>query len=254
MLHCADRRRGERRVSVTYDFAGRTAIVTGGARGIGKAIAAQFARSGAQVWIWDLDPIKLDGAQSLNVDVTSADQIAKALAHIVSQSPRIDFLVNDAGYLGSYRPFEQFNAEEWERVLRVNLIGVFEVTRQVLPLMRRAGRGRIVNMGSLAGKEGLPNLAAYSAASAGVIAFTKALSREVCDTDIRVNCVAPGPIDTDLIRRLGDKVMDEMITASPLKRLGNVDEVAGIVLWLCSDASAFNTGAVFDMSGGRAHY
>lgn len=109
-------------------------------------------------------------------------------------------------------------------------------------------------MGSLAGKEGLPNLAAYSAASAGVIAFTKALSREVSDTEIRVNCVAPGPIDTELIRRLGNDVVDEMINASPLRRLGSADEVAALVLWLCSDASAFNTGAVFDMSGGRARY
>lgn len=241
-------------LSVSYDFAGKAAIVTGGARGIGRAIATQVVRCGARVWIWDVDPIELDGAQSLNVDVTSADQIAKALAHVVSQMSRIDILVNNAGYLGSYQPFVRFDAAEWERILQVNLIGVLEVTRQVLPLMRRAGHGRIVNLGSLAGKEGLPNLAAYSAASAGVIAFTKALSREVCDTDIRVNCVAPGPIDTDLIRRLGDKVVDEMIAASPLKRLGNVDEVAGIVLWLCSDASAFNTGAVFDMSGGRARY
>ena len=241
-------------MSVTYDFAGQTAIVTGGARGIGKAIATQFARFGAQVWIWDVDPIKLDDAQSLKVDVTSAEQIAKALAQVVSQSPRIDILVNDAGYLGNYQPFEQFDATEWERILHVNLMGVFEVTRQVLPLMRRAGHGRIVNMGSLAGKEGLPNLAAYSAASAGVIAFTKALSREVCDTDIRVNCVAPGPIDTDLIRGLGDRAVDEMIAASPLNRLGSADEVAGIVLWLCSDACTFNTGAVFDMSGGRARY
>jgi 2-dehydro-3-deoxy-L-rhamnonate dehydrogenase (NAD+) len=241
-------------LSVSYDFAGKTAIVTGGARGIGRAIATQFLRSDAQVWIWDVDPIELDGAQSLKVDVTSADQIAKALAHVVSQSPRIDILVNNAGYLGRCEPFEEFEAAEWERILQVNLMGVFEVTRQVLLLMRRAGRGRIVNMGSLAGKEGLPNLAVYSAASAGVIAFTKALSREACDTDIRVNCIAPGPIDTDLIRRLGDTVVDEMIAASPLKRLGNVDEVAGMVLWLCSDASAFNTGAVFDMSGGRARY
>lgn len=163
-------------------------------------------------------------------------------------------LVNNAGYLGSYKPFEQFDAAEWERILRVNLIGVFEVTRQVLPIMRRAGRGRIVNMGSLAGKEGLPNLAAYSAASAGVIAFTKALSREVCETAIRVNCVAPGPIDTELVRRLGTQVVDEMISASPLRRLGSTDEVAAMVLWLCSGASAFNTGAVFDMSGGRARY
>lgn len=242
-------------MSVSYDFSGQTAIVTGGARGIGRAIATQFVRSGAHVWIWDVDPIELEGVQSLKVDVTNADQIAKAIAHVLGQSSRIDILVNDAGYLGTYQPFEQFDAAKWGRILQVNLIGVFEVTRQILPLMRRAGYGRIVNMGSLAGKEGLPNLAAYSAASAGVIAFTKALSREVCDTNIRINCVAPGPIDTNLIRNLGDKVVDEMIAASPLKRLGgSVDEVGGIVLWLCSDASTFNTGAVFDMSGGRARY
>jgi NAD(P)-dependent dehydrogenase (short-subunit alcohol dehydrogenase family) len=132
--------------------------------------------------------------------------------------------------------------------------GLFEVTRKILPLMQRAGRGRIVNMGSLAGKEGLPNLATYSAASAGVIAFTKALSREVCETNIRVNCVAPAPIDTDLVSGLGETVVNEMINASPLKRLGSVDEVAAMVLWLCSAASAFSTGAVFDVSGGRAPY
>jgi 3-oxoacyl-[acyl-carrier protein] reductase len=163
-------------------------------------------------------------------------------------------LVNNAGYLGAYGPFHELDSVDWRKIVDVNLVGVFEVTRTILPFMRRAGRGRIVNMGSLAGKEGLPNLAAYSAASAGVIAFTKALSREVCDTDIRVNCVAPGPIDTALIRGLGEAAVDDMIATSPLKRLGSVDEVAAMVLWLCSAASAFNTGAVFDMSGGRARY
>jgi 3-oxoacyl-[acyl-carrier protein] reductase len=170
------------------------------------------------------------------------------------QSPRIDIFVNSAGYLGAYKPFHEFEAAEWQKIIEVNLIGAFEVTRTMLPLMRRAGCGRIVNMGSLAGKEGLPNLATYSAASAGVIAFTKALSREVCDTNIHVNCVAPGPSDTDLIRGLGETMVDGMINASPLKRLGSVDEVAAMVLWLCSPSSAFNTGAVFDMSGGRARY
>jgi len=148
--------------------------------------------------------------------VTKADEIARALGETSRQSPRVDILVNNAGYLGRYQPFEQFDPAEWHHILQVNLVGVFEVTRQILPLMRRAGQGRIVNMGSLAGKEGLPNLAAYSAASAGVIAFTKALSREVCDTEIRVNCVAPGPIDTELIRRLGPDVVNTMVTASPL--------------------------------------
>lgn len=239
-------------MQVRYDFAGQTAIVTGGARGIGRAIAEGFATAGADVWIWDIDPVELPGTRSVAVDVTQRADIGRALAHL--DGGRIDILVNDAGYLGGYRPFEGFDPAEWRQILEVNLLGMFEVTHQVLPRMRAAGTGRIVNMGSLAGKEGLPNLATYSAASAGVIAFTKALSREVNDTEIRVNCVAPGPIDTRMIRDLGNETVDAMIEASPLGRLGDPKEVAALVLWLCSDASAFNTGAVFDMSGGRARY
>ncbi|TIU35150.1 MAG: SDR family oxidoreductase, partial [Mesorhizobium sp.] len=191
---------------------------------------------------------------SQTVDVTRAGDIRNALSEVVATTGGVDILINNAGYLGPYLGFEAFDPAEWQRIIGVNLIGTFEVTHQVLPVMRKAARGRIVNMGSLAGKEGLPNLAAYSAASGGIIAFTKALSREVCDTDIRVNCVAPGPIDTDLIRRLGNEVVSDMVGASPLKRLGAVEEVAALVLWLCSDAASFNTGAVFDMSGGRARY
>jgi NAD(P)-dependent dehydrogenase (short-subunit alcohol dehydrogenase family) len=237
---------------VTYDFANQTAIVTGGARGIGRAISQLLAGSGADVWIWDIDPVELPATRSIAVDVTKRDDITKAL-DLMGVKP-IDILINDAGYLGPYRVFEEFDPAEWQRIVQTNLIGMLEVTHQVLPLMRQAGKGRIVNMGSLAGKEGLPRLAAYSAASAGVIAFTKALSREVCDTDIRVNCVAPGPIDTRMIRDLGNETVDAMISASPLRRLGDPKEVAAMVVWLCSDASAFNTGAVFDMSGGRARY
>lgn len=241
-------------MAVTYDFAGRTAIVTGGSRGIGRAVATQLSGSGADVWVWDADPVPADGIRSLTVDATKAGDIREALADVIAGAGRVDILVNNAGYLGPYLGFEAFEPVEWQRIIGVNLLGTFEVTHQVLPIMRKAGNGRIVNMGSLAGKEGLPNLAAYSAASAGIIAFTKALSREVCDTGIRVNCVAPGPIDTDLIRRLGNEVVSDMIGASPLKRLGSADEVAALVLWLCSDSSSFNTGAVFDMSGGRARY
>ena len=239
-------------MGVTYDFSGRSAIVTGGARGIGRSIASLLLESGADVWLWDIDPVELAGAHSVAVDITKRDEVARAVALLAGKT--VDILVNDAGYLGSYRPFEQFDPAEWLRIVQVNLLGMLEVTHQVLPIMRRVGRGRIVNMGSLAGKEGLPSLAAYSAASAGVIAFTKALSREVNDSDIRVNCIAPGPIDTRMIRDLGNEVVDAMISASPLKRLGDPKEVAALVVWLCSDASAFNTGAVFDMSGGRARY
>ena len=239
-------------MGVTYDFSGLTAIVTGGARGIGRSIASLLLESRADVWLWDIDPVELAGAHSVAVDITKRDEVARAVALLAGKT--VDILVNDAGYLGSYRPFEQFDPAEWLRIVQVNLLGMLEVTHQVLPIMRRVGRGRIVNMGSLAGKEGLPSLAAYSAASAGVIAFTKALSREVNDSDIRVNCIAPGPIDTRMIRDLGNEVVDAMISASPLKRLGDPKEVAALVVWLCSDASAFNTGAVFDMSGGRARY
>jgi NAD(P)-dependent dehydrogenase (short-subunit alcohol dehydrogenase family) len=136
-----------------YDFSGQTAIVTGGARGIGRAVSEHFLRSGAQVWIWDIDPVELNGAHSLSVDVANARQITEALASTVRQSPRIDILVNNAGYLGAYRPFHELDAGESQKIVEVNLMGVFEVTCTVLPLMRRAGRGRIVNMGSLAGKE-----------------------------------------------------------------------------------------------------
>jgi len=239
-------------MQVTYDFSQQIAVVTGGARGIGRAIAAGLVASGADVWIWDIEPVELAGAHSVAVDVTKHDEIARGLALLEGRG--VDILVNDAGHLGPYRPFETSEPMEWHQILQVNLVGMLQVTHQVLPLMRRAGKGRIVNMGSLAGKEGLPNLVVYSAASAGIIAFTKALSREVNDTAIRVNCVAPGPIDTRMIRDLGNETVDAMISASPLSRLGDPGEVAALVLWLCSDASAFNTGAVFDMSGGRARY
>lgn len=239
-------------MSVSFDFNGRTAIVTGGARGIGRAVSQLLADSGAEVWVWDVDPVEHPATRSVAIDITNRDAIAAGLERIGDKP--IDILVNDAGYLGPYLSFEGSLPAEWQRIIQTNLIGMLEVTHQVLPVMRRSGAGRIVNMGSLAGKEGLPSLAVYSAASAGVIAFTKALSHEVCDTDIRVNCVAPGPIDTRMIRDLGNKVVDDMISASPLRRLGAPEEVAALVVWLCSDAGNFNTGAVFDMSGGRARY
>jgi NAD(P)-dependent dehydrogenase (short-subunit alcohol dehydrogenase family) len=237
-----------------YDLAGKTAVVTGGAKGIGRAIAARLLTSGAQVWIWDAKPVALQGAKAVALDVTSSEQVSHALEQLVASGSRIDILVNNAGYLGAFHVFEDHNPTDWLRIIQVNLIGMLHVTRAVLPLMRRWGGGRIVNMGSLAGKEGLAYLAAYSAASAGVIGFTKALSREVVGSNILVNCVAPGPIDTDMIRGLGVDGVTAMVEDSPMKRLGNPDEVAHLVTWLCSEASHFNTGAVFDMSGGRARY
>jgi 3-oxoacyl-[acyl-carrier protein] reductase len=242
------------RVAVSYDFTGRTAVVTGGAGGIGRSIAERLKTSGCRVWVWDIAPSDLDGIRSLTVDVTDSDQVRAAVAEIIGRDSCIDVLVNSAGHLGGYAPFEKLSPGEWQRIISVNLIGVFEACSQVLPHMKRTGWGRIVNMGSLAGKHGLPNLSIYSAASAGVIAFTKALALELADTEIRVNTVAPGPIATSLITQLGPQVVDSMIASSPLKRLGTVEEVAELVVWLCSDACTFSTGAVFDLSGGRAAY
>jgi 3-oxoacyl-[acyl-carrier protein] reductase len=247
-------RGSEERAAVTYDFTGRTAVVTGGAGGIGRSIAERLRTSGCRVWVWDIVPSNLDGIRSLTVDVTDFDQVRTAVAEVVDHDSCIDVLVNSAGYLGGYAPFEKLLSGEWHRIISVNLTGVFHACSQVLPHMKRAGSGRIVNMGSLAGKHGLPNLSVYSAASAGVIAFTKALAVELADTDIRANTVAPGPIATSMITQLGPQVVDSMISSSPLKRLGTVEEVTELVVWLCSDACSFSTGAVFDLSGGRASY
>lgn len=237
----------------SYDLAGKSALVTGGAKGIGRAVVDRLLASGSKVSVWDATPVDVAGVRSEIVDVTSAGQITAALSRMPAGS-RVDILVNSAGYLGRIQVFEEHAPVEWQRIVAVNLIGVMQVTQAVLPYMLRAGGGRIVNMGSLAGKEGLAKLAAYSAASAGVIAFTKALSREIVGHNILVNCIAAGPIDTDMIRSLGADVVEAMIADSPMKRLGSPADVAHLVAWLCSEASQFNTGAVFDMSGGRARY
>lgn len=237
----------------TYDLAGKNAIVTGAATGIGRAIAELLLANGCDVTVWDASPSDVSGAASLRVDVTQPQQIAAAVGQIPA-GRRVDILVNDAGYLGGTTDFVDHAAADWRRIVAVNLLGTMQVTQAVLPLMIRQGGGRIVNLGSLAGKEGLAGITAYSAASAGVIAFTKALSREVAQHNVFVNCVAPGPIDTNMIQDLGAEVVSRMISDSPMRRLGTANEVAHLVAWLCTDASRFNTGAVFDMSGGRARY
>jgi 3-oxoacyl-[acyl-carrier protein] reductase len=185
-------------------------------------------KSGAAVWVWDARAVQIPGIKSSVVDVTKSDQIAACLSDLTGDS-RIDVLVNNAGYLGPSDMFDRHAADDWRRIIDVNLIGTMQVTQAVLPHMLRHGTGRIVNMGSLAGKEGLANLAAYSSASAGVIAFTKALSREVIGRNILVNCVAPGPIDTDMIRDLGVDIVEKMIADSPMLRLGSPEEVAHLV-------------------------
>ncbi|MES2957465.1 MAG: SDR family NAD(P)-dependent oxidoreductase [Pseudomonadota bacterium] len=237
----------------TYDLNGKFAIVTGAAKGIGKAIAELLVQSGADVVAWDLNPVDVASVRTSVIDVTNVDSIRSGLAKIGTDQS-IDLLINSAGYLGGLTPFIDQSATGWRRILEVNLVGTLQVTQAVLPTMLRQRSGRIINLGSLAGKEGLAGLTAYSAASAGVIAFTKALSREVAKDNVFVNCVAPGPIDTDMIRGLGAEVVARMVQDSPTGRLGSAGEVAQLVAWMCSEASQFNTGAIFDMSGGRARY
>lgn len=237
----------------SYDLRGKTALVTGGAKGIGRAIVARLVDNGADVRVWDAQPADIRGVPTEVVDVTQVDEIGSALERLADDA-RIDILINNAGYLGQAALFTDQTRDEWQRILVTNLFGMIQVTQAVLPRMLRAGGGRIINMASLAGKEGLAKLAAYSAASGGVIAFTKALGREVVGNNIFVNCVAPRPVDTDMIRRLGTEAVSSMIADSPMKRLGTAEEVAHLIAWLCTDASRSNAGAVFDMSGGRARY
>jgi 2-dehydro-3-deoxy-L-rhamnonate dehydrogenase (NAD+) len=236
-----------------YDLASRFAIITGGAKGIGRSVAELFLLSGAKVVIWDSVRADVPGASAFIVDITRSENVASALGALPPDQP-IDILVNNAGVLGPLATFASHQERDWQHLIDANLLGTLRVTHAVLPIMERQGFGRIVNLGSLAGKEGLPGLAAYSAASAGIIAFTKAVGREMASKNVLINCVAPGPIDTDMIRGLGSDVVDRMIKDSPLGRLGEPREVAELIAWLCSDAGRFNAGAIFDLSGGRARY
>jgi NAD(P)-dependent dehydrogenase (short-subunit alcohol dehydrogenase family) len=225
------------------DFRNRTAIVTGGAAGIGAAIVRRLQASGAKVTTWDLDG-------SPRVDVTDPRSIEKALQGI----DKVDVLVNNAGIAGKNVPTVDYPIEEWERVLRVNLTSQFLCCRAVAPKMVKAGYGRIVNIASIAGKEGNPNAVAYSASKAGVISLTKSLGKELAQTGVLVNCVTPAAAKTAIFDQMTQQHIDYMLSKIPMNRFVSVDEVASLVCWLASADCAFSTGAVFDISGGRATY
>jgi len=225
------------------DFAGRNAVVTGGAQGIGAAIVRRLERSGAKVAVWDLDG-------SPRVDVTDPGSISAALEEI----GKVDVLVNNAGIAGMNVPTVDYPIEEWQRVLRINLTSQFLCCRAIAPRMVKARYGRIVNIASVAGKEGNPNAVAYSASKAGVISLTKSLGKELAQTGVLVNCVTPAAAKTAIFDQMTKAHIDYMLSKIPMGRFVEVDEIAALVCWLASEDCSFSTGAVFDISGGRATY
>jgi len=229
------------------DFRNRNAIVTGGSQGIGAAIARRLESSGARVAVWDLE-----GADK--VDVSDPASIAAATDRALRQLGRIDVLVNNAGIAGANAPTVDYPIEEWEKVLRVNLTSQFLCCRSVAPHMVKAGYGRIVNIASVAGKEGNPNAVAYSASKAGVIALTKSLGKELAQTGVLVNCVTPAAAKTAIFNQMTEQHISYMLSKIPMNRFVSVDEIAALACWLASEDCAFSTGAVFDISGGRATY
>ena len=225
------------------DFAGRHAVVTGGSAGIGAAIVKRLKASGATVTVWDLDG-------SPKVDVSDPKSIDAALTKL----DRIDVLVNNAGVAGKNVPTVDYPIEEWERVLRVNLTSQFLCCRAVAPKMVKAKYGRVVNIASVAGKEGNPNAVAYSASKAGVISLTKSLGKELAQTGVLVNCVTPAAAKTAIFDQMTKQHIDYMLSKIPMQRFVEVDEIASLVCWLASEDCSFSTGGVFDISGGRATY
>lgn len=242
----------------------RNAIVTGGARGIGHAIATRLLQSGARVSLWDVDAAALaeaaNGLKSLGqvhttvVDVTSAASAAAAATATAQAFGKLDILVNNAGVAGHNARAWETDPAERRRVLDINLTGPFYCCHAVIPHLLRNHYGRIVNIASIAGKEGNPNAAHYSASKAGVIALTKSLGKELATSNVIVNCVTPAVIATDIFKQMSQAHIDYMLSKIPMGRFGKTEEAAALVAWLCSEECSFTTGGVFDLSGGRATY
>jgi 3-oxoacyl-[acyl-carrier protein] reductase len=246
------------------DLTNRTAIVTGGARGIGFAIAQRLLQSGASVSLWDVDAAALAQAaaelkalgavHTVVVEVTSPESTETAAATTVQALGKLDILVNNAGIAGYNAKTWETDPKEWQRVLSINLNGPFHCCRAVIPHLLKNGYGRIVNIASIAGKEGNPNAAHYSASKAGVISLTKSLGKELATSNVVVNCVTPAVIATDILQQMQQSHIDYMLSKIPMGRFGKTEEAAALVAWLCSEDCSFSTGAVFDLSGGRATY
>lgn len=244
-----------------YDLEGRVAVVTGAARGIGLAVAERLTASGASVAVWDVDGSEaekaaagLSGACPVSVDISDAGSVDKAVAATLDRYGRIDCLVNNAGIAGPTGPLWEYPIDIWRKIVDIDLTGVFLCCRAVVPVMLKGDYGRIVNVASVAGKEGNPNASAYSSAKAGVIALTKSLGKELAATGIRVNAVTPATVQTEILKQFDQAQVDYMLSKIPMGRLGLPEENAALIAWLCSPDCSFSTGAVFDTSGGRCTY
>ncbi|HYF86704.1 SDR family NAD(P)-dependent oxidoreductase [Azospirillum sp.] len=246
------------------DLDGRVAIVTGGARGIGYAAADRMLRSGAAVSLWDVDAAALDDAAgrlaelgsvaTAVVELTDADSVAAGTATTLERFGKIDILVNNAGITGGNAPTWELSPEVWRRVIDVNLVGPFLTCRAVVPHMIGRGYGRIVNVASIAGKEGNPTASHYSASKAGLIALTKSLGKELATKGVLVNCLTPAAAKTDIFAQMKQEHIDYMLSKIPMNRFVEVGEVAAMIAWLATEDCSFTTGGVFDISGGRAVY
>jgi len=247
-----------------YDLKGQIAVITGAARGIGYAAAERLIASGASVAIWDVDAeVAKTAAASLGdkdrvfpvgVDISDWAQVERATQATTDNFGAIDILVNNAGIAGPNMPVWEFPIETWRQIVDIDLNGVFLCCRSIVPVMLKKKTGRIVNVASVAGKEGNPNAAAYSAAKAGVIGLTKSLAKELADTDIRVNALTPATAETDILKQLSAEQIEYMRARIPIGRLGTVAENAAMIAFMCSPDCSFTTGAVFDTSGGRCTY
>ena len=248
---------------INFDLSNRVAIVTGGAQGFGFAITERFIKSGAKVIIWDID--KEAAEQSVGklnsndcsyqiVDVTNINEIKNNLNEIEKKFGKIDIFINNAGIAGKNTTVAEYSIDEWKKVIDLNLNAVFYCCKAVVPLLVKNNYGRIVNIASIAGKEGNPNASAYSASKAGVIGLTKSLGKELAKKNIAVNCVTPAAAKTRIFDQMTQEHIDYMLSKIPRNKFAKVEELASLVAWLSSEENSFSTAAVFDLSGGRATY
>ncbi|WP_435148310.1 SDR family NAD(P)-dependent oxidoreductase [Candidatus Pelagibacter bacterium nBUS_32] len=248
---------------IKFDLTNKVAIITGGAQGFGFAISERFIQSGAKVIMWDIDEdaakkakekINSDNLSYQILDVTNSENINKNLKKIENQFNKIDIFINNAGIAGKNTTVADYPLDEWNKVINLNLNSVFYCCKAVVPFMKKNNYGRIVNIASIAGKEGNPNASAYSSSKAGVIALTKSLGKELAQNNIAVNCVTPAAAKTRIFDQMTEEHINYMLSKIPRNKFAKVEELASLVTWLACEENSFSTGAVFDLSGGRATY